>query len=59
MKETAKSDMKQDKAMVKKAVNKHESKLHPGAPKTKTFSKGGMVARGGGVAVKGTRFSHD
>lgn len=51
-------DSKQDKAMLQKAVNKHETKLHPGAPKTK-LKAGGMVARGSGAAIKGNRFSRD
>jgi hypothetical protein len=36
----AKSDIKQDKAMVKAAVHKHERGMHPGKPMTK-------LARGG------------
>ena len=36
----AKSDIKQDKAMVKAAVHKHEKGMHPGKPLTK-------LARGG------------
>jgi hypothetical protein len=42
----AKADMKQDKGMMQKAVNKHEGRLHKGSPMTK-------LARGGGVEVKG------
>jgi hypothetical protein len=38
----AKSDMKQDKSMMQKAVNKHEGRLHKGAEMTK-LSKGGMA----------------
>lgn len=52
------SDMKMDKAVVKKAVHKHEAAMHPGKPKT-ALKKGGMVMRGGGAAIKGTRFSRD
>ena len=39
----AKADMKQDKSMMQKAVNKHEGRLHKGATMTK-LSKGGMAA---------------
>ena len=35
-------DVKKDKAMVKKAVHKHESAMHPGKPKTK-LTKGGKT----------------
>jgi hypothetical protein len=45
------SDAKMDKAVVKKAVHKHEEKMHPGKPKTKLAS-GGMIARGGGAVTK-------
>jgi hypothetical protein len=38
----AKDDMKQDKAMVRKAVHKHESAMHKGKPKTK-LAKGGVT----------------
>jgi hypothetical protein len=58
----AKADMKQDKSMMQKAVNKHEGRLHKGATMTK-LAKGGMapskmgaVKTGktpNGVAVKG------
>ena len=58
----AKADMKQDKGMMQKAVNKHEGRLHKGATMTK-LAKGGMapskmgaVKTGktpNGVAVKG------
>jgi hypothetical protein len=37
-----KMDMKQDKSMMQKAVNKHEGRLHKGAEMTK-LSKGGMT----------------
>lgn len=37
-----KSDLKQDKAMVRKAVHKHESAMHKGKPKTK-LAKGGKT----------------
>ena len=36
------ADMKQDKGMMQKAVNKHEGRLHKGQPMTK-LSKGGMA----------------
>jgi len=62
MAEGGKSDMKQDKGMMQKAVNKHEGRLHKGEPMTK-LAKGGMapskmgaVKTGktpNGVAVKG------
>ena len=58
----AKADMKQDKGMMQKAVNKHEGRLHKGQPMTK-LAKGGMPSKMGtvktaspsrnGVAVKG------
>ena len=35
-------DIKQDKKMIAGAVHKHESKMHPGKPKTK-FAKGGKT----------------
>ena len=35
-------DVKMDKAMVKKAVHKHEAGMHPGKPKTK-LAKGGKT----------------
>jgi hypothetical protein len=43
MAEGGKSDMKQDKGMMQKAVNKHEGRLHKGSPMTK-LAKGGMAA---------------
>ena len=60
-KEGGKADMKQDKSMMQKAVNKHEGRLHKGEPMTK-LAKGGMSKMGAvktaapskdGVAVKG------
>jgi hypothetical protein len=60
----AKADMKQDKAMMQKAVNKHEGRLHKGSTMTK-LNMGGMAKKmnmGGlasghkaadGVATKG------
>jgi hypothetical protein len=38
-----KADMAQDKAMVKKAVGKHEKNMHPGKPLTK-LKKGGPTS---------------
>ena len=46
MAEGGKSDMKQDKSMMQKAVNKHEGRLHKGATMTK-------LSKGGGVESKG------
>lgn len=59
-----KDDMKQDKAMVKAAVGKHEKNMHPGKPMTKLAAGGpakaptdkGMLAKpgmqgGGGGAI--------
>ena len=43
MAEGKKSDMKQDKGMMQKAVNKHEGRLHKGATMTK-LAGGGMAA---------------
>jgi len=56
----AKDDMKQDKGMMQKAVNKHEGRLHKGAEMTK-LAKGGMSKMGAvktspkpdGIASKG------
>jgi len=45
-------DVKMDKAMMQKAVNKHESHLHKGQPKTKLAS-GGYTRAADGCAVKG------
>jgi hypothetical protein len=47
-------DVKMDKAMMQKAVNKHESRLHKGQPMTK-LAKGGAVYRkaADGVAKTG------
>lgn len=49
-------DAKMDKPLVRQAVHKHEAAMHPGKPKTK-LAKGGMVARGGGAAKRGMKFS--
>jgi len=51
----AKSDMKQDKSMMQKAVNKHEGRLHKGATMTK-LSKGGMApSKMGSVKTSSSR----
>ena len=42
----AHKDVKMDKKVVQKAVNKHESRLHKGQPMTK-------LAKGGGIESKG------
>ena len=42
----AHQDVKMDKAMMQKAVNKHEGRLHKGSPMTK-------LSKGGGVESKG------
>jgi hypothetical protein len=56
MKKDMKMDIKQDKAMVKKAVGMHEKQQHMGK-KTDlaALKKGGMtkMAKGGGVETKG------
>jgi hypothetical protein len=49
----AKADMKQDKGMMQKAVNKHESRLHKGESMTKLAKGGTASARADGVATKG------
>lgn len=41
-------DVKMDKAMMQKAVNKHEGRLHKGEPMTK-LAKGGMPSKMGSV----------
>ena len=48
-------DVEMDKKMVKKAVHKHEAKMHPGKPKTKLAKGGGIKIRGCGAAKKGTK----
>jgi hypothetical protein len=45
-------DMKQDKTMMQKAVNKHEGRLHKGASMTK-LSAGGYTKSADGIAQKG------
>jgi len=55
----AKADMKQDKGMMQKAVNKHEGRLHKGEPMTKlnmggmAYAKGGYTKAADGIATKG------
>jgi hypothetical protein len=49
----AKADMKQDKGMMQKAVNKHEGRLHKGAEMTKLSKGGSASARADGMATKG------
>ena len=45
-------DVKMDKAMMQKAVNKHEGRLHKGQPMTK-LSAGGYTRAADGIASKG------
>jgi len=48
-------DVKMDKKMMQKAVNKHEGRLHKGAAMTK-LSKGGMApSKMGAVKTSSTR----
>ena len=49
----AKADMKQDKGMMQKAVNKHEGRLHKGEPMTKLAKGGTFRSSANGVASKG------
>ena len=46
MAEGGKSDIKQDKGMMQKAVNKHEGRLHKGAAMTKLSKGGGIESKG-------------
>jgi hypothetical protein len=48
-----KDDMKQDKSMMQKAVNKHEGRLHKGEPMTKLAKGGSASSRADGMASKG------
>jgi hypothetical protein len=54
-----KEDMKQDKAMIKKAFKEHDAQEHKGGPGTKLkLKKGGMPAKKmakGGVTGKSMR----
>ena len=52
------ADVAMDKKAIKVAVGKREANMHPGKPKTK-LAKGGMVARGGGAATKGMKFTRN
>ena len=45
-------DVKMDKKMMQKAVNKHEGRLHKGSPMTK-LAKGGMAASKMGAVKTG------
>jgi hypothetical protein len=49
----AHKDVKMDKAMMQKAVNKHEGRLHKGASMTKLASGGSASSRADGCATKG------
>jgi hypothetical protein len=46
-------DVKMDKSMMQKAVNKHEGRLHKGQPMTKLASGGSASSRADGCATKG------
>jgi hypothetical protein len=46
-------DVKMDKAMMQKAVNKHEGRLHKGQPMTKLAKGGTASSRADGCATKG------
>jgi len=48
----AKADMKQDKGMMQKAVNKHEGRLHKGESMTK-LAVGGFTKSANGIAQRG------
>jgi hypothetical protein len=47
----AHKDVKMDKGMMQKAVNKHEGRLHKGSPMTKLVKGGGIETKG---KTKGT-----
>jgi hypothetical protein len=49
----AHEDVKMDKKMMQKAVNKHEGRLHKGASMTKLASGGSASSRADGCATKG------
>jgi hypothetical protein len=55
MAEGGKSDMKQDKSMMQKAVNKHEGRLHKGSPMTKLAGGGMAASKMGSVKTSSTR----
>ena len=46
MKDGGKADLAQDKALVKRAVHKHEAAMHPGKPMTK-LARGGVPSHRG------------
>jgi hypothetical protein len=46
-------DVKMDKGMMQKAVNKHEGRLHKGQPMTKLAKGGTASSRADGCATKG------
>jgi hypothetical protein len=46
-------DVKMDKKMMQKAVNKHEGRLHKGQPMTKLAKGGTASSRADGIATKG------
>ena len=46
-------DVKMDKKMMQKAVNKHESRLHKGEPMTKLAKGGTFRASANGIAQRG------
>ena len=48
----AHKDVKMDKSMMQKAVNKHEGRLHKGQPMTK-LATGGFTRAADGIATKG------
>ena len=50
---TMKDDIKQDKAMMQKAVNKHEGRLHKGQPMTKLAKGGTFRSSANGIAQRG------
>jgi hypothetical protein len=52
-KEDMAMDLKQDKSMMQKAVNKHEGRLHKGQPMTKLAGGGTFRASANGVATQG------
>ena len=53
MKEDMAMDLKQDKSMMQKAVNKHESRLHKGQPMTKLAKGGTFRSSANGIAQRG------
>jgi len=55
MAEGGKSDIKQDKSMMQKAVNKHEGRLHKGSPMTKLAGGGMAASKMGSVKTSSTR----